>query len=70
MYTIFKFVSGFHEAVGDVIALSVSTPKHLRVVGLLEEGPDDLESNINQLYKMVRQECKLDERETNRFLGP
>lgn len=44
---------GFHEAVGDVISLSVSTPKHLRVMGLLEDGPDDLESNINQLYKMV-----------------
>ncbi|XP_075971289.1 angiotensin-converting enzyme-like isoform X2 [Anticarsia gemmatalis] len=43
---------GFHEAVGDVIALSVATPKHLKVMGLLEEGPEDLESNINQLYKM------------------
>ncbi|XP_062526234.1 angiotensin-converting enzyme-like isoform X1 [Bombyx mori] len=43
---------GFHEAVGDVIALSVATPKHLRVMGLLEDGPEDLESNINQLYKM------------------
>ncbi|XP_041970579.1 angiotensin-converting enzyme-like [Aricia agestis] len=43
---------GFHEAVGDVISLSVSTPKHLRKMGLLEDGPDDLESNINQLYKM------------------
>lgn len=47
------YYTGFHEAVGDVIALSVSTPKHLRVMGLLEDGPDDLESNINQLYKMV-----------------
>lgn len=45
--------SGFHEAVGDVIALSVATPKHLRVMGLLEDGPDDMESNINQLFKMV-----------------
>ncbi|KAI5646415.1 angiotensin-converting enzyme domain-containing protein [Phthorimaea operculella] len=44
---------GFHEAVGDVIALSVSTPKHLRVMGLLEDGPEDLESNINQLFKMA-----------------
>lgn len=35
------------------MALSVSTPKHLRVIGLLEDGPDDLESNINQQYKMV-----------------
>ncbi|CAG9795380.1 unnamed protein product [Diatraea saccharalis] len=43
---------GFHEAVGDVIALSVSSPKHLRVMGLLEDGADDQESNINQLYKM------------------
>ncbi|RVE49365.1 hypothetical protein evm_005980 [Chilo suppressalis] len=43
---------GFHEAVGDVIALSVSSPKHLRVMGLLEDGVDDQESNINQLYKM------------------
>ncbi|XP_059056714.1 angiotensin-converting enzyme-like [Achroia grisella] len=43
---------GFHEAVGDVIALSVSTPKHLKVIGLLEDGPEDTESNINQLYKM------------------
>lgn len=51
---------GFHEAVGDVIALSVSTPKHLRVMGLLEDGPDDLESNINQLYKMVSIRSSLD----------
>ncbi|GBP18260.1 Angiotensin-converting enzyme [Eumeta japonica] len=43
---------GFHEAVGDVIALSVSTPKHLKKMGLLQEGPEDAESNINQLYKM------------------
>ncbi|KAJ0179019.1 hypothetical protein K1T71_005794 [Dendrolimus kikuchii] len=43
---------GFHEAVGDVIALSVATPKHLRKMGLLEDGPEDMESNINQLYKM------------------
>ncbi|CAB3255880.1 unnamed protein product [Arctia plantaginis] len=43
---------GFHEAVGDVIALSVATPKHLRKMGLLQDGPDDTESNINQLYKM------------------
>lgn len=56
------FLSGFHEAVGDVISLSVDTPKHLRVMGLLEDGPDDLESNINQLYKMVKR-CKNKNRE-------
>ncbi|KAF6033406.1 ACE [Bugula neritina] len=27
---------GFHEAVGDVLALSVSTPKHLKEVGLID----------------------------------
>lgn len=28
---------GFHEAIGDVLALSVSTPKHLQSIGLLEK---------------------------------
>lgn len=54
-YLLYFMYAGFHEAVGDVIALSVATPKHLRVVGLLEDGPDDLESNINQQFKMVSQ---------------
>ncbi|KAF4530685.1 hypothetical protein B566_EDAN004924 [Ephemera danica] len=33
---------GFHEAVGDVISLSVSTAKHLRAVGLLDEAINHL----------------------------
>ncbi len=32
---------GFHEAIGDVIALSVSTPNHMESIGLLPEGADD-----------------------------
>ena len=28
---------GFHEAVGDTIALSVQTPDHLKAIGLLEK---------------------------------
>ena len=28
---------GFHEAVGDVLSLSVSTPEHLEEIGLLPE---------------------------------
>lgn len=32
---------GFHEAVGDVLSLSVSTPKHLLKIGLLESNPID-----------------------------
>ncbi|GFY78990.1 angiotensin-converting enzyme, partial [Trichonephila inaurata madagascariensis] len=40
---------GFHEAVGDTIALSVATPKHLESVGLLEEFSEDDENDINTL---------------------
>lgn len=32
---------GFHEAIGDVLALSVATPNHLKSIGLL----DKVESN-------------------------
>lgn len=41
---------GFHEAVGDTIALSVANPRHLRKVGLLEEFDDTTENNLNALY--------------------
>lgn len=34
----FFSISGFHEAIGDTIALSVSTPKHLRKIGLLPQS--------------------------------
>lgn len=48
---------GFHEAIGDLIALSVATPKHLVSVGLLDaadiEG-DKLEKiNLNYQMKMA-----------------
>lgn len=32
---------GFHEAIGDVLSLSVSTPKHLHTIGLLDTLTDD-----------------------------
>jgi peptidyl-dipeptidase A len=41
---------GFHEAVGDTIALSVSTPKHLEKIGLLSNYSDTYEDNINALF--------------------
>ncbi|CAH1773416.1 unnamed protein product [Owenia fusiformis] len=44
---------GFHEAVGDVMSLSVSTPKHLKEIGLLEEVVDDEESDINFLLSQA-----------------
>ena len=30
--------SGFHEAVGDLVLLSVMNPRHLQKIGLLEKG--------------------------------
>ncbi|XP_028675845.1 angiotensin-converting enzyme [Erpetoichthys calabaricus] len=44
---------GFHEAVGDVMSLSVSTPKHLQEIGLLEQVTEDQEIDINYLLKMA-----------------
>ncbi|XP_021103199.1 angiotensin-converting enzyme isoform X3 [Heterocephalus glaber] len=44
---------GFHEAIGDVLALSVSTPAHLHKIGLLDHVTNDSESDINYLLKMA-----------------
>lgn len=41
---------GFHEAIGDTIALSASTPTHLIKIGLLENYEDSNEENINSLF--------------------
>jgi peptidyl-dipeptidase A len=32
---------GFHEAIGDVISLSVTTPEHLHEIGLLQNLTND-----------------------------
>ncbi|XP_056285839.1 angiotensin-converting enzyme [Pseudoliparis swirei] len=44
---------GFHEAIGDVLSLSVSTPKHLHSIKLLETGTSDAETDTNYLLKMA-----------------
>uniref|UniRef100_A0A8B9ZHT4 Angiotensin-converting enzyme n=1 Tax=Anas platyrhynchos TaxID=8839 RepID=A0A8B9ZHT4_ANAPL len=44
---------GFHEAIGDVMSLSVSTPSHLKEIGLLSSATEDAESSINYLLKMA-----------------
>jgi len=31
---------GFHEAVGDIISLSVDTPEHLQKIGLMRDFTD------------------------------
>ncbi|XP_077988216.1 angiotensin-converting enzyme-like [Glandiceps talaboti] len=45
--------AGFHEAVGDVLALSVSTPEHLKKIGLLDEVGKDEESDLNFLMSQA-----------------
>ena len=42
---------GFHEAIGDTIALSI-TPKYLQQIGLLEQVPDE-SKDIGLLMKMA-----------------
>ncbi|XP_012276299.1 angiotensin-converting enzyme [Orussus abietinus] len=42
---------GFHEAIGDVISLSASTPGHLKKIGLLEDSTEDREATLNHLYE-------------------
>ena len=43
---------GFHEGIGDTLALSV-TPAYLKSVGLLDAAPDDRKAAINQQMKMA-----------------
>ncbi|KAK1347043.1 LOW QUALITY PROTEIN: hypothetical protein QTO34_000905 [Cnephaeus nilssonii] len=45
---------GFHEAVGEVMSLSVATPNHLKVMGLLPyDFSEDNETEINFLLKQA-----------------
>ena len=44
---------GFHEAIGDVLALSVGSTKHLQRVGLLKDFVSDAETEINQLVRLA-----------------
>nr|WBW70101.1 venom protein [Lampona murina] len=40
---------GFHEAIGDVLALSVATPNHLKKIKLVDDRDEDEETEINSL---------------------
>ncbi|XP_035233433.1 angiotensin-converting enzyme-like [Stegodyphus dumicola] len=44
---------GFHEAIGDVMALSVSTPQHWVKVGLVDDVEEDKEADINYLMDVA-----------------
>jgi len=43
---------GFHEGIGDTLALSV-TPSYLKSLGLLDKVPDNPKAAINQQMKMA-----------------
>ncbi|HEY3592965.1 MAG TPA: M2 family metallopeptidase, partial [Polyangiaceae bacterium] len=43
---------GFHEGIGDTLALSV-TPSYLKSIGLLDDAPDNPKAAINQQMKMA-----------------
>ncbi|HEY4118558.1 MAG TPA: M2 family metallopeptidase [Byssovorax sp.] len=43
---------GFHEGIGDTLALSV-TPAYLKGLGLLDKVPNDEKGEINVLFKMA-----------------
>jgi len=46
---------GFHEAIGDTLALSVSTPEHLIEIGLLPNFVDDPNGDLNFLMRQALQ---------------
>jgi len=43
--------SGFHEAIGDTLALAVQTPDHLKRINLIESADSSTEYDINYLLK-------------------
>ncbi|KAK7495708.1 hypothetical protein BaRGS_00013155, partial [Batillaria attramentaria] len=45
----------FHEAIGDTLALSVSTPAHLHAIQLLPTLEEDRQATINYLMDMALQ---------------
>lgn len=47
------FSIAFHEAIGDTIALSIATPKHLQTLGLVQRSVDDTAHDINYLFSLA-----------------
>ena len=51
--------SGFHEAIGDAIVLSVNNPTHLKKIGFLTHFTPNHEIELNFLMKMALQKLAL-----------
>ncbi|PAA76064.1 hypothetical protein BOX15_Mlig032609g2 [Macrostomum lignano] len=45
--------SGFHEAVGDTMSLSVNTRAHFATLGMLPNGTEAAEAELNRLFSMA-----------------
>ena len=45
------YFKGFHEAIGDTLALAVSTPEHLKSIDLIKSTDSSNEADINFLLK-------------------
>lgn len=57
---------GFHEAVGDTLSLSVSTPQHLVKIGLLDNYVEDKGEFVNRSNMNISRTAtlKLETKET------
>lgn len=53
LYIINQYLLAFHEAIGDAIALSVATPKHLQTLGLIQKSVDDTAHDVNFLFALA-----------------
>ena len=51
--------TGFHEAIGDAISLSISSPKHLQKLGLVHKSVDDTAHDINFLFALALDKVNL-----------
>lgn len=45
--------TGFHEAVGEAVALSVATPRHLQTLSLGNKYIDEFTTDINYLFTLA-----------------
>ncbi|XP_058791244.1 angiotensin-converting enzyme isoform X3 [Phymastichus coffea] len=50
---------GFHEAVGEAVALSIATPKHLQTLGLGNKYVDEGAADINYLFALAMEKLVL-----------
>ncbi|XP_032666101.1 angiotensin-converting enzyme-like isoform X2 [Odontomachus brunneus] len=50
---------GFHEAVGEAIALSVATPRHLQTLDLANKFIDERAADINYLFSLAMEKLVL-----------